>query len=182
MGELASRGQLRASFLRVAVVTVPLIVFLGSLSGLLSNSGYDNPWFSALDKPALMPPGWVFAVAWPILYVLMGCAVAMVWHARGAAGRGVAIGLFVVQLLMNYAWSPLFFAAHKVDAALWLIAALIVMVAVTIAAFARVRVVAAVLLLPYLAWLGFAAYLNWQIDRLNPGAEQGVEQSIQYDL
>lgn len=182
MGELASRGQLRASFLRVAVVTVPLVVFLGSLSGLLSNSGFDNPWFSALDKPALMPPGWAFAFVWPALYALMGCAVAMVWHARGAPGRGVAVGLFIVQLLLNFAWSPLFFAAHKVSAALWLIAALIVVVAATIAAFARVRVVAAVLLLPYLLWLSFAAYLNWQIDRLNPGAEQGVEQGIQYEL
>lgn len=182
MGELASRGQLRASFLRVAVVTVPLVVFLGSLSGLLSNSGYDNPWFAALEKPALIPPGWVFAVAWPALYALMGCAVAMVWHARGAPGRGIAIGLFIVQLLMNYAWSPLFFAAHKVNAALWLIVALVVLTVATIAAFARVRVVAAVLLLPYLAWLGFATYLNWQIDRLNPAAEQGVEQGIQYEL
>jgi tryptophan-rich sensory protein len=90
-------------------------VFLGFLSGRLANSGYGNRWFDALVKPDFMPPGWAFGVAWTILYILMGLALAMVIHARGARGRGVAIILFLVQLLLNLAWSPLFFRAHQVD-------------------------------------------------------------------
>ena len=74
MNEIASQGQLRLAYLRWALVTVPAIVFLGFLSGRLANSGYGNRWFGALDKPALMPPGWAFGAAWTILYVLMALA------------------------------------------------------------------------------------------------------------
>lgn len=172
MRELASAGQLRMSLVRAALVLVPLILLLGIASGRLANSGYGNPWFAGLAKPAFMPPGWAFGAAWSILYVLMGLALAIVVTARRAPGRGLAIGLFVVQLMMNLAWSPLFFAAHRVQAALWLIVALAVIVAVTALAFGRVRRVAGVLMLPYLAWLCFAAVLNYEIGRLNPGAEQ----------
>ena len=113
MNEIASQGQLRLAYLRWALVTVPAIVFLGFLSGRLANSGYGNRWFDALDKPALMPPGWAFGAAWTILYVLMALAFAIVLHARGARGRGVAIGLFLLQLAMNLA-SPIGQAARSI--------------------------------------------------------------------
>lgn len=178
MNEIASQGQLRLAYLRWALVTVPAIVFLGFLSGQLSNSGYGNRWFDALDKPALIPPGWVFGVAWTILYVLMALAFAIVLHARGAKGRGAAITLFLVQLLMNLAWSPLFFRAHQVGSALVLILALFLVVAATMALFWRIRRLAGVLLLPYLAWLAFASYLNYEIGRLNPDAETLVAPAL----
>ena len=91
MNEIASPGQLRLAYLRWALVTVPVIVLLGFLSGQLANSGFGNRWFDALEKPALMPPGWAFGVAWPILYIAMALALAIVLHARGAKGRGTAI-------------------------------------------------------------------------------------------
>ncbi|MEA3542040.1 MAG: TspO/MBR family protein [Pseudomonadota bacterium] len=178
MNEIASQGQLRLAYLRWALVTVPAIVFLGFLSGRLANSGYGNRWFDALDKPALMPPGWAFGTAWTILYVLMALAFAIVLHARGARGRGVAIGLFLLQLAMNLAWSPLFFRAHQVSAALMLILALIVIVVLTTPFFWRIRRLAGVLLLPYLAWLAFAAFLNFEIGRLNPEAETLVAPAL----
>lgn len=171
MNEIASRGQLRLAYLRWALVTVPAIVFLGFLSGWLANSGYGNRWFDALEKPAFMPPGWAFGVAWTILYILMGLALAMVLHARGARARGLAIGLFLAQLVMNLAWSPLFFRAHQVSEALVLIVALFVIVAVVARLFWRIRPLAGALLLPYLAWLAFASVLNYEIDRLNPDAD-----------
>lgn len=178
MNEIASPGQLRLAYLRWALFTVPAIVLLGFLSGQLANSGYGNRWFDALQKPALMPPGWLFPVAWTILYVLMGLALAIVLHARGAKGRGPAIVFFLLQLLMNLAWSPLFFRAHQVGGALMLILALIVVVAMTTWLFGRVRRVAGLLLLPYLAWLVFASYLNYEIGRLNPGAETLVAPAL----
>lgn len=170
MNEIASPGQLRMSFLRWALFTVPAIVAIGSLMGVLSNSGYDNLWFAALDKPSFMPPGWVFGAAWTVLYVLMGIALAMILAARGAPWRRAAIAAFIVQLLANYAWSPLFFGAHRVGAALGLILFILVAAAVTAWLFARVRRAAAWLMLPYLAWLVFAAALNWEILQRNPGA------------
>jgi translocator protein len=171
MNEIASPGQLRLAYLRWALVTVPAIVFLGFLSGRLANSGYGNRWFDALLKPDFMPPGWAFGVAWTILYILMGLALAIVIHARGARGRGLAIALFLVQLLLNLTWSPLFFRAHQIDNALVLILLLFVLVAVTTFLFWRIRQMAGLLLLPYLAWLGFASALNYEIGRLNPDAE-----------
>jgi benzodiazapine receptor len=171
MGELASSGQLRMVFLRYALVTVPLVLLLGLASGMLAGSGYDNPWFAALDKPGIMPPGWVFPVAWSILYVLQGIALAIVLQARGAQGRGVAVAAFIVQLALNVAWSPLFFAAHRVHAALALIGLVFVSAAVTTLLFRRVRPVAALLMLPYLAWLLFAGLLNYKVIQLNPTAE-----------
>ena len=178
MNEIASPGQLRLAYLRWSLLTVPAIVLLGFLSGRLANSGYGNRWFDALEKPALMPPGWLFGVAWTILYILMGLALAIVLHARGAKGRGPAIVLFLIQLLMNLAWSPLFFRAHQVGSALMLILALIVVVAITIWLFGRIRRVAGLLLLPYLAWLAFASFLNYEIGRLNPDAETLVAPAL----
>jgi tryptophan-rich sensory protein len=169
MTAIASRSQLRMSFLRHALVTVPLILLLGVASGRVANSGYGNPWFDALVKPAQMPPGWAFAVVWPILYVLMGLALAMILHARGAKGRPPAIALFCVQLVLNLLWSPIFFAWHLVGLALGIISAMVVLVLVTTVLFAGIRRGAAALMLPYLAWLCFAAFLNYQIMQLNPG-------------
>lgn len=182
MTAIASRSQLRLSFMRYALIVVPLVLLLGILSGRLANSGYSNPWFTALAKPAIMPPGWVFGVAWTLLYILIGFAFALILHARGARGRGPAVGLFVVQLLLNYAWSPLFFAAHKVTLALGVIAAMFLIVAVTTYLFAHIRKTAALLMLPYLAWLGFAATLNYQILVLNPGAESLVPGGSNTDI
>ncbi len=171
MSELALPGQLRMSFLRVALVTVPLILFLGILSGVAAGSGYGNPWFAALIKPAAMPPAWAFPVAWTLLYILIGLALAMVLTARGADGRWIGISLFVLQLALNLAWSPVFFAAHMVGAAFAIILLMILLTIATILAFARIRPRAAVLMLPYLAWICFAAWLNYGIEALNPGAE-----------
>ncbi len=171
MTGIASKSQLRMSFLRYALVTVPLILLLGTFSGRASNSGYGNPWFAALAKPEAVPEGWVFAAVWTLLYIWMGLALAMILHARGAHGRPLAIGLFVAQFALNLAWSPLFFGAHQVTTALILIIAMFALAVATTFAFARIRKAAAWLMLPYLAWLGFAAALNYEIDRLNPDAE-----------
>ena len=172
MTALASKSQLRMSFLRYALFTVPLVLLLGTVSGRISGSGYGNAWFDALQKPAIMPPGWVFGAAWTILYILLGFAVALILHAKGARGRGLALGLFVLQLLLNYAWSPIFFAYHEVGAAFWTILAMILISAVAAALFWRIRRSAGLLMLPYLAWLCFASLLTWQIGVLNPEASE----------
>jgi tryptophan-rich sensory protein len=137
----------------------------------------DNPWFTALRKPDFMPPGWAFPVAWTILYICLGLALALVLHARGANGRPLALTLFLVQLALNYSWSPLFFAAHKVSLAFWVIVAMFVVAAAAAALFFRIRRDAGLLMLPYLAWLILAGALNHSVDQLNPGAELAVPAS-----
>ncbi len=171
MTGIASRSQLRLSFLRYALFTVPAVLLLGTISGRIANSGYGNPWFDALTKPAFMPPGWVFGAAWTLLYIALGFALAMILHARGARLRGAVITLFLLQLALNYSWSPIFFAEHRVDLAF---AILLIMIGLTLVLAVltwRIRRVAALLILLYLGWLVFAALLTFEIGRLNPGAE-----------
>ncbi len=171
MSELASSSQIRMSFVRWALVTVPTILFLGFFSGRMANSGFDNPWYDALIKPAIQPPGWAFGAAWSILYIMIGLALAMVLNARGNRYRGYAIALFTVAFVATLAWSPLFFAAHKVFAAFFLILFILAFAIATTIVFAQVRKAAAWLMLPYLLWLSFASILNWQTHVLNPDAE-----------
>ena len=121
MREIASKGQLRLAFVRWAVVTVPLIVLLGFFSARLAPSGDENPWFLQLAKPAMMPPGIAFPIAWTVLYVLMGLALAMIINARGSRLRGPALLAFVLQMAVNLAWSPVFFGMHLVVTALIII-------------------------------------------------------------
>ena len=171
MTGLASRGQLRASFLRWALLIVPAILLLGFLSGRLSQSGPGNPWFDDLVKPAIYPPPAAFGIVWSILYVMMGLALAMIAAARRAPGRGLAIAVFAVQFAVNLAWTPLFFGAHQITGALVLIAVMDVLVIFTIVLFRKIRPLAAWLLLPYLAWILFATALNYQFLRANPDAD-----------
>lgn len=170
MNQIASQGQLRMSYVRWALFTVPAILFLGFLSSAISNNGYRNRWFAALEKPDFMPPAWIFPAAWSIIYILLGLALALVLHARGARLRGLAVGLFLIQLAANYLWSPLFFRAHMVTEAFWLILFIFAISTVAAWLFARIRPLAAVLMLPYLGWLIFAAMLTQTIDSLNPDA------------
>ena len=171
MTELASPGQLRAAFLRWALFVVPGILFLGFFSGQMANSGPGNPWFLDLVKPSLYPPPQLFGIVWSILYMLIGFALVFVITARGAPGRRAAIIAFLVQLALNLAWSPLFFGAHQMLAALVLLVVLDAAIVVTVVLFRRVRPYAAAMLLPYLAWCLFATLLNAQFLAANPGGQ-----------
>lgn len=171
MSEIASPGQLRMSFIRWALVTVPLIVVLGSLMGSISGSGNGNGWYDLLQKPSFQPPGWAFGAAWTALYAMMGIALAMILNARGAPGRGLAITVFLLHLIVNFSWSPIFFGAHQVTLGFYVILVMFAGALASTLLFWRIRPVAGMLLVPYLAWLCFAAALNYETDRLNPDAE-----------
>lgn len=158
------------SWLKTAVVCVVAIELLGGLSGWLSNSGYGNGWFDALQKPSFMPPGWAFGVVWPILYALLGISVAMILAEPPSPRRQAALTLFFIQLALNFAWSPIFFAGHDIVLANVVIFVMAVVTAVTARLFLKMRKAAGLLMVPYLAWLVFAATLNSTIQSLNPGA------------
>ena len=166
MAEMADRK----SWWKIAIVSVIAIEFLGGLSGWVSNSGYGNGWFDGLQKPSFMPPGWTFGVVWPILYALMGIAVAMIVVEPASPRRQAALTLFFIQLVLNFAWSPIFFAAHDITTAKIVIFVVAATAAAAAGQFLRLRRAAGLLMTPYLAWLIFAATLNASIEQLNPGA------------
>ena len=170
MNRLASPSQLRASLTRWAVFLIPLMLLLGSGSAMVAGSAAENEWFSMLAKPALYPPPATFGIVWSILYVMMGLAFAGVCSAWGSRWRGLAIAVFLTQFVLNLAWSPVFFALHRLEAAFFIILAMDVLVAVCIVLFWRIRRWAGLLLVPYLVWILFATLLSWQIWQLNPGA------------
>ncbi|MEP2234377.1 MAG: TspO/MBR family protein [Alteripontixanthobacter sp.] len=176
MTTLASRAQLRASFLRWALFVVPAVVLLGFLSGRLAGSGAGDPWFDSLIKPDIYPPPVWFGIVWTVLYIMMGLALALVCAAWGARGRKAAIIAFAVQFVFNLTWSPMFFGAHQITNALIVIVLLDIALIATIVLFWRVRRLAAWLLVPYLAWTIFATALNYEFLRLNPDAD-GREQN-----
>lgn len=157
--------------MRWAVVTVPFILLLGFTSARSVPVGAANRWYAALAKPAETPPDWAFPVAWIVLYVLIGLALAMVIHARGSTLRGPAIILFAAQMVANLVWTPLFFGAHQIFWSLVTLAAMFALTLATTIAFGRIRAMAAALMVPYLAWILFAGYLTYQIGVLNPNAE-----------
>ena len=142
-----------------------LLAFGAAVPGAFSPPG---EWYESLANPDWTPARWVFPVVWTSLYVLMGTAAWLVQRAGGEDGRARgALALFVVQLGVNAAWSPVFFGRQQIFAALVLIVVLWAAIAATVVAFKKVSAPAAGLMLPYLAWVSLATLLNFQIWRLN---------------
>lgn len=148
----------------IICIAIPLLV--GAVSSLLTRGEMEN--FGKLNQPVLSPPDWLFPVAWTILYVLMGIASYLVSVADVAEDRkGRALLLYGVQLFFNFCWSLFFFnGKFFLFSLIWLVI-LWILILLTIKSFSRIRSVAGWLLVPYLLWVTFAAYLNWGIYVLN---------------
>ncbi|MGB4859131.1 MAG: TspO/MBR family protein [Dokdonella sp.] len=132
---------------------------LGSLS-------MPDAWYAALNKPSFNPPSWIFGPVWTVLYVLIAVAGWRVW--KQAGGWCGALSLWLLQLVLNGLWTPLFFSMHRIDLALIDIVALVVVLIATIIAFFKRDRVASWMLVPYLSWVSFATLLTASIYRLNP--------------
>ena len=129
---------------------------------------HAREFYAALVKPAWAPPGWLFGPVWTALYLMMGVAAWLVWRQAGWTAAAVGLSLFVAQLLCNALWSWLFFTWRRGGLALADIVLLAGLLVATALAFARVRVLAAGLLLPYLAWVMYATALTVALWRANP--------------
>ncbi|HFF3759162.1 tryptophan-rich sensory protein [Stenotrophomonas forensis] len=126
-------------------------------------------FYASLALPAWAPPASVFGPVWTLLYAMMAVAAWLVWRERGWRGARPALTLYLVQLAVNALWSWLFFGWKLGALAFADILVLIVLVCATILGFLRIQRAAAVLLLPYLAWISFASALNFAVWRANPG-------------
>ncbi len=145
----------------IICIVIPLAV--GALSALLTGGGMEA--FKTLNKPAFSPPGWLFPVAWTILYILMGIASYLVLTS-GKQSK-TALSVYGIQLVFNFFWSIIFFGFEAyLFAFVWLVV-LWVLILATMILFFRISEPAAYLLLPYLLWVTFAGYLNYSIYLLN---------------
>lgn len=154
---------LRPLFALAGFVALTLVVgAIGARATLPEIPG----WYAQLAKPSFTPPNWVFGPVWTTLYIAMAVAAWLVWRTPGKA-RTPALALWGVQLALNLVWSLLFFGEHRIGLALVDIVVLLLAIVTTILAFTRLSSVAALLLVPYLAWVGYATALNFAIWRLN---------------
>ena len=138
-----------------------LLSFAASSSGAFFAPG---EWYASLNKPSFNPPGWVFGPVWTALYLSMGVSAWLIWRRGNARG---ALALWSLQLVLNASWTPVFFGLHWLGVALCIIIAMWLAILATLLAFWRVRRPAALLLVPYLMWVGFATVLNAALWHLN---------------
>lgn len=143
-----------------------LLVFAVAGIGGAATSSSVGGWYQTLAKPSFNPPDWIFGPVWTTLYALMALAAALAWR-RGGARRRPAIIWFCIQLALNLGWSLLFFGLQMIGAALICLILLWPAIAVTLRHFWAIDRLAGLLLVPYLAWVGFAGVLNLMIWRLN---------------
>lgn len=148
------------------LVWVMLCLAAGGLGGLVTTPAIPT-WYAQLEKPTWTPPDWLFGPAWTTLYLLMAVAAWLVWRRGGFAAQRRPLTIFLVQLVLNAAWSFLFFGLRNPGLALAEIVVLWAAIVATLLAFRRVSTVAALLLVPYLLWVTFATALNFEIWRLN---------------
>jgi len=156
---------------RLSLALTVLAVELVGASGAVFTARGLASWYGTLQRPELAPPNWVFGPVWTALFALMGVAVWLVWRQLDGAPAdrraGVALAVFAIHFVGNLAWSAAFFGLQSVDLGLAVIVVLLALILLTILAFDRVDRRAALLLVPYLLWTSFAAYLNYQFWILN---------------
>ena len=147
-------------FWKKALLCVFAVELLGNASGLVTFLSIDG-WYDALQKPPGTPPNGVFGPVWLIVYAMMGIGLALIWH-RPAETRVKrrALRWFGLQFGLNLLWTPAFFGLQRIDLALVIIVPLLLFIGLTVRATLPVSRPAALLLLPYFAWVGYATYLN----------------------
>lgn len=150
----------------VALAVFITLSFLASASGAFFRPG--EWYYEQIRKPSWNPPSWLFPPVWTLLYIMMSVAAWLVWRETGVTGGLLPLGLFVVQLGLNALWSYLFFGRENLKAAFWEALLLFAAVFAMAVAFWEVRTLAGLLVVPYVLWVGFAAFLTYTIWRLNP--------------
>lgn len=150
----------------VLLICVLGTVAIGSISGL-ANAGHIDTWFAGLEKPSFNPPNWLFGPVWTLLYILMGIGLYLVYMAPASPLRMKAIRWFVLQLILNFTWSFLFFYFKSPALAFVEIILLWISILLMVISFHKVSPMAARLQWPYFAWVSFASILNGSIWYLN---------------
>ena len=150
------------------VVSIVVCQLAGGIGAIFTTPAIPT-WYASLAKPAFQPPNWLFFPVWTTLYTLMGIAAFLVWR-RGLGERRVrvALGVFVIQLVLNTAWSIIFFGLYSLFGAVIAIVFLWIAILINIVTFWRISKAAGALLIPYILWVSFAGILNISVWMLNP--------------
>jgi len=143
-----------------------IISFAAAAIGSLATTPNIPTWYAGLEKPMLNPPNYVFGPVWTLLYLLIGISLYLVWVQK-AKNKTAAYVAFAAQMALNALWSLVFFGLHMPELAIVVIALLLAAIVATIVLFHRIHKIAAYLLIPYLAWTGFATYLTIGVAALN---------------
>jgi len=143
-----------------------LCLFAGYVGSLLTNQSVKS-WYLTLQKPAGTPPDWVFPVVWTTLYIVMAVAAWLVWVEAGWYSAKQPLILFLAQLAMNVAWSAIFFNSRQPGFAFGWIVLLWLAILTTMIVFYAIKPLAGILLVPYIAWVTYASFLNFGIWRMN---------------
>lgn len=151
----------------MSAFVIAALVLVTASSGAIFKPG---PWYDKLQRPSWTPPNWAFPVVWSILYIFIGVSGWTIWQAQGP---GLAMGLWLLQLVFNAAWSWLFFGMRRMDLAFVDVCALFVSILAYIAAASAISPLAALLFVPYAVWVATAATLNRAVWRLNPETVRG---------
>ena len=155
----------RGSIWKPVAIAAAVAIFIGFLGGMLTDIG---PWYQALKKPSWQPPDWLFGPAWTTIFAFAVASAVFAWrNAPSRPQRDLVIVLFAINGCLNVLWSTLFFAVKRPDWALVEVGFLWLAILVPMIVFWRFSKLASLLLLPYLAWVTFAAYLNLTVVRLN---------------
>jgi tryptophan-rich sensory protein len=154
-----------ARYARPIAAAAAVAIAIAAVGSSLTDLG---PWYQALKFPPWKPPDWLFGPAWTAIFTLAGLAAGRAWvHAPDLAYRAQLLALFLVNGLLNVAWSALFFGLHRPDWAMTEVILLWLSIVALIVYTWRASPFAALLLVPYLTWVTFATALNWQVVKLN---------------
>lgn len=161
------RGAISCSMDANAILALAAFVLASAAAAVPGLVFRPGGWYRALAKPRWCPPDWLFGPVWLVLYIAIAVAGWLVWRRAGLDGAASALAVYGLQLVLNGLWSTLFFGLRRPDLAFFEVVALWLAIVATIALFLPLDAVAAWLLVPYAAWVGFAALLNFSVWRLN---------------
>jgi len=146
----------------VALASVAVVAVIG---GSMTDVG---PWYERLNFPRLKPPNWAFGPGWTVIFLFIAASGVVAWNAASAEQRTLIIALFAINAVLNVLWSPLFFKLRRPDWALYEVVPFWLSIAVLVVVLFHVSTLAGWLILPYLAWVTYAGWLNWRVVVLNP--------------
>jgi tryptophan-rich sensory protein len=141
------------------IISILLPLSVGAIAGMFTSQAVPV-WYASLNRPSFSPPNWVFGPVWTFLYILLGISFFLIWKEEASKERDLAIKVFSIQMLLNFAWSFLFFYFNLIGAALIEIILLWTSIAAMIYLFYKIKPFAAYLNIPYLLWVSFATILN----------------------
>ena len=154
------------SFIKL-FISIFICMAVGGISGYLTASEIPG-WYMSLNKPGFNPPNCIFALVWTTLYILMGISFWMVWKSSAEeAVKNRAMVFFIIQLVLNFFWSIIFFSFHQLGFAMIEIVLMWIFILFSIISFYPISKAASYLLIPYICWVSFASVLNFAVWRLN---------------